>query len=215
MDMNKKQKHPCFWCDKLLSKHQLTKDHVVPLGLGGSDKQENVVKACNLCNNERGRIVGYFYFLREFRKNKDHNKFNNMEQYCNKLPQMLELQKKWVDIEKEKWGKSPSAKMKLELIDGRTGKPPKMPPSFHVLFPNGEIRTWRISLSKATRAARKWLGKNPDWNLTEREEFLIKNVFEERYENQGSSSERFTLFFGAESPYIARCCTAAFGGATL
>jgi len=48
------------------------------------------------------------------------------------------------------------------------------------------------------------------------------NIYKNRIIKGGTTCEMatiaspiFTLFFGAESPYIARCCTAAFGGATL
>lgn len=41
----------CLYCGERYSKSQLTRDHVFPQGRGGKDIWQNVVTACDHCNN--------------------------------------------------------------------------------------------------------------------------------------------------------------------
>ncbi len=41
----------CMYCGTKHCKHQLSRDHVVPLSMGGKDVWNNVVAACRRCNN--------------------------------------------------------------------------------------------------------------------------------------------------------------------
>ncbi|HCU89998.1 MAG TPA: restriction endonuclease [Gammaproteobacteria bacterium] len=44
----------CLYCGSQLRKHQLTRDHVIPLSKGGRDSWSNVVSACRACNTRKG-----------------------------------------------------------------------------------------------------------------------------------------------------------------
>jgi len=44
----------CMYCGQAFADHQLTRDHVRPLSLGGTDSWQNVVTACKPCNNAKG-----------------------------------------------------------------------------------------------------------------------------------------------------------------
>ena len=49
--------HTCQYCGRhkseLRKNEKLTRDHVLPRDLGGKDEWENVVTACNTCNNKK------------------------------------------------------------------------------------------------------------------------------------------------------------------
>lgn len=45
----------CHWCG---AEYAPTLDHVIPRSMGGSDKIENLVLACEDCNQARGGIHG-------------------------------------------------------------------------------------------------------------------------------------------------------------
>lgn len=48
----------CFWCSiqgKKLSPQDRTRDHLIPLGMGGNDNK--TVFACRTCNEERGKVT--------------------------------------------------------------------------------------------------------------------------------------------------------------
>ena len=50
--------HKCFYCNKV---SKLTKDHVIPVSLGGSNGIDNIVPACWACNyKKRARRIEYF-----------------------------------------------------------------------------------------------------------------------------------------------------------
>lgn len=49
--------HLCMYCGGQFPDHQLTRDHVVPLSRGGSDRWSNVVTACRGCNIRKGNRV--------------------------------------------------------------------------------------------------------------------------------------------------------------
>lgn len=44
----------CQYCGKILPKHELTIDHVIPRSRGGEDTWENLVLACLPCNLKKG-----------------------------------------------------------------------------------------------------------------------------------------------------------------
>jgi 5-methylcytosine-specific restriction endonuclease McrA len=51
----------CFWCGDRLWIEELTVEHLVPRALGGSDQVENIVLACQKCNQEKGRAAERLY----------------------------------------------------------------------------------------------------------------------------------------------------------
>ena len=53
----KRDNHICLYCGNHFRSSALSRDHVTPLSLGGSDSWNNVVTACKRCNNHKaGRI---------------------------------------------------------------------------------------------------------------------------------------------------------------
>jgi len=46
--------HFCMYCGDRFSDKLLTRDHVIPVCLGGKDTWSNVVAACQRCNNHKG-----------------------------------------------------------------------------------------------------------------------------------------------------------------
>jgi hypothetical protein len=61
----RQQRGRCFWCGIEMEKNgkrhgqplrpnHCTTDHVIPTAKGGRDHPDNIVAACNRCNNERG-----------------------------------------------------------------------------------------------------------------------------------------------------------------
>lgn len=44
----------CLYCGGSFSKSTLTRDHIIPLSLGGRDAWENVVASCKRCNQAKG-----------------------------------------------------------------------------------------------------------------------------------------------------------------
>jgi hypothetical protein len=47
----------CFWCEKILKKQEVTRDHLIPLGMGGKDGKGTTVPCCRSCNAERGKVT--------------------------------------------------------------------------------------------------------------------------------------------------------------
>ena len=43
----------CHYCQKQVLSHQLTLDHIVPLARGGRSVQNNIVPACQSCNQSK------------------------------------------------------------------------------------------------------------------------------------------------------------------
>lgn len=43
----------CLYCGETMSPRLLTRDHVVPVSVGGQDEWENVVTACRACNHRK------------------------------------------------------------------------------------------------------------------------------------------------------------------
>jgi 5-methylcytosine-specific restriction endonuclease McrA len=50
----KRDANLCLYCAQLYPTSDLTRDHVTPISLGGSDSWTNVVTACRRCNNYKG-----------------------------------------------------------------------------------------------------------------------------------------------------------------
>lgn len=50
----KKFNRKCHWCEKPLTRSQMTLDHVIPLARGGLNNANNWVIACEDCNGKRG-----------------------------------------------------------------------------------------------------------------------------------------------------------------
>ncbi len=46
--------HLCLYCGQQFPSAQLTRDHVIPVSKGGSDKWTNLVTACKRCNQRKG-----------------------------------------------------------------------------------------------------------------------------------------------------------------
>jgi hypothetical protein len=104
----------CFWCDKELWKHYVTKDHIISSALGGSSLQHNVVVSCEPCNNERGAIVSVYLNYIKHSGHKD-----SIERALKKLPYWLSIQEKWTEIEISKLGYSPTGCLKLEISENK------------------------------------------------------------------------------------------------
>lgn len=47
----------CFWCDTPLALEDMTLDHLETRGSGGSNRKENLVCACDPCNQRRGKMT--------------------------------------------------------------------------------------------------------------------------------------------------------------
>ena len=43
----------CMYCGERFPHHSLSRDHILPLSMGGADKWNNVVTACRSCNNRK------------------------------------------------------------------------------------------------------------------------------------------------------------------
>lgn len=50
----KRDKYLCAYCGHVYPRHQLTRDHVTPLSIGGKNTWDNVVTACRACNGWKG-----------------------------------------------------------------------------------------------------------------------------------------------------------------
>lgn len=61
IDLLKKHDNMCFYCGVKMTKtpgiKQRTRDHIVPICKGGSDKIENIVPACRSCNSKKGKLT--------------------------------------------------------------------------------------------------------------------------------------------------------------
>jgi hypothetical protein len=50
----RRDQHICMYCLSKYSDANLSRDHVIPLGQGGTDQWTNVVTACKWCNQKKG-----------------------------------------------------------------------------------------------------------------------------------------------------------------
>lgn len=46
----------CFWCREQLTSRTATLDHVLPISVGGTHEDHNIVLACGPCNKIKGSI---------------------------------------------------------------------------------------------------------------------------------------------------------------
>jgi 5-methylcytosine-specific restriction protein A len=47
----------CHYCGRRVPPGELTMDHVIPLGRGGSSDRMNIVAACKECNNKKKYLL--------------------------------------------------------------------------------------------------------------------------------------------------------------
>ena len=51
----------CIYCEKKLTYHNATTDHILPISSGGNNCQVNLMVCCRSCNNERGNLDFWGY----------------------------------------------------------------------------------------------------------------------------------------------------------
>lgn len=57
----RRDRHTCAYCGGVFSRHELSRDHILPRSLGGKDSWMNCVTACRDCNNAKGsKLVHHF-----------------------------------------------------------------------------------------------------------------------------------------------------------
>lgn len=56
-DKLEKQNFKCFYCGKNISYDSSTRDHYIPLSLGGSDEINNIVACCSSCNSKKRNMM--------------------------------------------------------------------------------------------------------------------------------------------------------------
>lgn len=113
----------CFWCQNEFPLEQKTRDHLIPKSCGGGGCQkDNIRDSCGKCNNERGILPGhhgnYRYILRKlsiWQENHPDAKTlykwlqRVVSRYNNRSGEIQKLLEKWVALETERLGRSPSA----------------------------------------------------------------------------------------------------------
>ena len=52
-ELFRRDRYVCMYCGQKYAVSMLTRDHVIPLGLGGNDSWKNVVTACRPCNQRK------------------------------------------------------------------------------------------------------------------------------------------------------------------
>lgn len=53
-ELFRRDRHTCLYCGEQFPTSELTRDHIMPVALGGQDSWENVVTACKPCNQNKG-----------------------------------------------------------------------------------------------------------------------------------------------------------------
>lgn len=117
-------KFQCFWCSQWFWKGQKTDDHLQPKSLGGNDSHENFVNSCQPCNQERGLITSWFchakkvqsYFAKwgEVEYSKRKVIIKHAKTLIRNLPRIVDVQRKWTEIEIDKCGVAYSGQMRIE-----------------------------------------------------------------------------------------------------
>ena len=115
----------CFWCD--CSAWHLTRDHVVPVGFGGPKGEENIVPACWKCQQERQRLLCLHRDAGKLRndavRSRDLNGIweafdgfiRSVRRQQRMQEQFRELIERWIWLETERWGESPTAMFDFSL----------------------------------------------------------------------------------------------------
>lgn len=65
----RRAKGRCHYCERKISPHELTMDHIVPLSRGGRTTKGNVVPSCKECNTAKKQLltVEWNLYLEELR----------------------------------------------------------------------------------------------------------------------------------------------------
>lgn len=63
-ELLKKKDLWCLYCDTLLTKDNITGDHIIPLSKGGNNSRANMVACCNKCNLERADTPFYTFLFK-------------------------------------------------------------------------------------------------------------------------------------------------------
>lgn len=61
LEAYRKQKGFCYYCNKEVEQKKATADHLIPLQLGGSTERDNIVMACNSCNQLKANLAPNIY----------------------------------------------------------------------------------------------------------------------------------------------------------
>lgn len=111
----------CFWCD---GPGPLTRDHVVPYSVGGGFA-DNIVPACQACNDERAVIARHHGQARTLRRLlpgwaglpfPERTQARRIRRSVDREAALVyRLVEKWQAIEESRWGWSPSAALDLTL----------------------------------------------------------------------------------------------------
>lgn len=54
----------CFYCDRFMTEHGATLDHLVPVARGGSQRADNLVLCCRDCNAAKGTLTPAEWLVR-------------------------------------------------------------------------------------------------------------------------------------------------------
>ena len=52
IDILKEHNYKCIYCGKQFSIFEMTKEHIIPVSVGGNNTKENIVPACGSCNTK-------------------------------------------------------------------------------------------------------------------------------------------------------------------
>jgi hypothetical protein len=122
----------CFWCRQEIRSdgpvdvlRMRTRDHIVPLAIGGTDDDANLVNACFSCNQDRRRVTDFYAVVNRTRKMAEQwdNLTDEQREKLRKLAYPMKrqrddavaLQQKWSDIETGVLGFSPLGTLKFIL----------------------------------------------------------------------------------------------------
>lgn len=94
----------CFWCGKLIRKDKITKEHLVPLNMGGKNV-DNIVSACRQCNEERGKVTELYsdrlHLIVNIQRNPNRST-SYKNKFRRKVRKMSNLIIKWEQLHREK-----------------------------------------------------------------------------------------------------------------